>query len=188
MSIYFSNGLVQPPGTCLLPLQWWMPNPVFCFLRRRETRKAKKEAVTWAAFGVADRSARVKLVIGKICWSFSILQSLCVYYIYISRWWFQIFFMFIPTWGKIPNLTNIAQGGWNHQLVYIYINVYTVYQSFIVESQDFSFATPLSYFQNNFHVCHLFKRPHWGTCRSVYINWFVGKKNQHPFQFANANS
>ena len=32
-----------------------------------------------------------------------------------SRWWFQIFFMFTPSWGKISNLTNIFQMGWNHQ-------------------------------------------------------------------------
>ncbi len=37
----------------------------------------------------------------------------------IPRWWFQIFFIFIPTWGylgKWSNLTNIFQRGWNHQL------------------------------------------------------------------------
>ena len=31
---------------------------------------------------------------------------------------FKLFFMFTPTWGKIPILTNIFQLGWfNHQLV-----------------------------------------------------------------------
>ena len=30
---------------------------------------------------------------------------------------FKYFFIFNPTWGKISNLTNIFQGGWNHQLV-----------------------------------------------------------------------
>ena len=35
-------------------------------------------------------------------------------------WWFQIFFMFYPYLGKIPILTDIFQGGWNHQPVYIY--------------------------------------------------------------------
>ena len=34
-----------------------------------------------------------------------------------SRWWFQIFFIFIPILGKWSNLTNIFQMGWNHQLV-----------------------------------------------------------------------
>ena len=29
----------------------------------------------------------------------------------------QIFLIFIPTWGKFSNLTNIFQMGWNHQLV-----------------------------------------------------------------------
>ena len=32
-----------------------------------------------------------------------------------ARWWFQIFFIFNPTWGNDPNLTNIFQLGWNHQ-------------------------------------------------------------------------
>ena len=36
----------------------------------------------------------------------------------VTRWWFQIFFIFPPTWGKISNLTNICQIGWNHQLGY----------------------------------------------------------------------
>ena len=31
-----------------------------------------------------------------------------------TRWWFQTFLIF----GKIPNLTNIFQRGWNHHLVY----------------------------------------------------------------------
>ena len=30
---------------------------------------------------------------------------------YITGWWFQIFFMFIPYLGKIPILTNIFQRG-----------------------------------------------------------------------------
>ena len=34
----------------------------------------------------------------------------------ITRWWLQIFFIFTPTLGKIPILTNIFQMGWNHQL------------------------------------------------------------------------
>ena len=33
-----------------------------------------------------------------------------------SRWWFQRFFYVHPYLGKIPNLTNIFQMGWNHQL------------------------------------------------------------------------
>ena len=33
-----------------------------------------------------------------------------------TRWWFQIFFIFTPIWGKIPNLTHIFHMGWNHQL------------------------------------------------------------------------
>ena len=35
----------------------------------------------------------------------------------ISRWWFQIFFIFIPIWGRFPFwlIFNIFQMGWNHQ-------------------------------------------------------------------------
>ena len=33
----------------------------------------------------------------------------------VTRWWFQIFFIFYPYLGKIPNLTNIFQMDWNHQ-------------------------------------------------------------------------
>ena len=28
-----------------------------------------------------------------------------------SRWWFQAFFIFSPTWGRFPILTNIFQMG-----------------------------------------------------------------------------
>ena len=44
--------------------------------------------------------------------------------IVIARWWFQIFVYFHPYLGKIPILTNIFQGGWNHQLYRI---VYLIY-------------------------------------------------------------
>ena len=33
-----------------------------------------------------------------------------------TGWWFQIFVIFTATWGDDPNLTNIFQMGWNHQL------------------------------------------------------------------------
>ena len=39
---------------------------------------------------------------------------------WLTRWWFQILFIFIPTWGDDPiwsNLTDIFQMGWNHRLV-----------------------------------------------------------------------
>ena len=36
-------------------------------------------------------------------------------FMYITRWWFQWFFMFTPK-GKFSNLTNIFQLGWNHPL------------------------------------------------------------------------
>ena len=34
---------------------------------------------------------------------------------YTTRWWFQIIFYFHPYLGKVSNLTNIFQRGWNHQ-------------------------------------------------------------------------
>ena len=62
-------------------------NPSPCFLRRRETRKAKKEAVTWRPSELGtDRQGEVGQL-RKICWSFSILchvySSVCEYIIYI---------------------------------------------------------------------------------------------------------
>ena len=36
---------------------------------------------------------------------------------WLFGWWFQICFIFSPTRGKIPILTNIFRRGWNHQLV-----------------------------------------------------------------------
>ena len=39
--------------------------------------------------------------------------------LFITRWWFQIFFYVHPYLGKIPILTNIVQRGWNHHLDYL---------------------------------------------------------------------
>ena len=36
---------------------------------------------------------------------------------YKSRWWFQICFIFIPSWGRFHILTSIFQVGWNQQPV-----------------------------------------------------------------------
>ena len=38
---------------------------------------------------------------------------------YWTRWWFQILFMFTPTW-EWSNLANIFQMGWNHQLAQLH--------------------------------------------------------------------
>ena len=35
----------------------------------------------------------------------------------LTRWWFQIIFIFYPYLGKWSNFTNIFQRSWNHQLV-----------------------------------------------------------------------
>ena len=53
----------------------------------------------------------------------------------IPGWWFQIFVNFHPYLGKISNLTNIFQMGWNHQLVFsiaaylTLVNWYVVWRS-----------------------------------------------------------
>ena len=36
--------------------------------------------------------------------------------VYMTRWWFEPFFIFTPIWGRFPILANIFQMGWNHQL------------------------------------------------------------------------
>ena len=35
---------------------------------------------------------------------------------YYTGWWFQIFFIFTPTWGRFSILTNIFRKGWKNQL------------------------------------------------------------------------
>ena len=35
----------------------------------------------------------------------------------ITGWWFQIFYMFIPIWGRFPFWLIFFQTGWNHQPV-----------------------------------------------------------------------
>ena len=44
-----------------------------------------------------------------------------------SRWWFQIFFIFIPSWGNDPILTNIFQRGWNHQPVFCSLSPFSLW-------------------------------------------------------------
>ena len=41
-------------------------------------------------------------------------------------WWFQFFFNFHPYLGRWPNLTNIFQRGWNHQLVIMCVVVFSI--------------------------------------------------------------
>ena len=49
-----------------------------------------------------------------------------------NRWWFQTCLIFIPTWGRLPFLTNIFQMGWfNHQLdSSIFIKVLVVHHCY----------------------------------------------------------
>ncbi len=44
-------------------------------------------------------------------------ETFHVFFLWWNRWWFQTFFYFHPYLGKISNLTNIFQMGWNHQPV-----------------------------------------------------------------------
>ena len=34
----------------------------------------------------------------------------------VSRWWFQIFFYFTPTWGRFPIWLIFFKSGWNHHI------------------------------------------------------------------------
>ena len=38
----------------------------------------------------------------------------------LTRWWFQIVFIFTPTWRRFPFWRIFFQTGWNHQLVEIF--------------------------------------------------------------------
>ena len=55
---------------------------------------------------------------GDSCWGD---QIWCKFLWYLAGWWFEIFFHFHPYWGKITQLINIFQMGWNHQLVGIMV-------------------------------------------------------------------
>ena len=48
-----------------------------------------------------------------------------IFHMYISRWWFQIFFIFTPTWGRFPFWLIFFKGvGTTNQVcIYIYIFV-----------------------------------------------------------------
>ena len=47
--------------------------------------------------------------------SMLVMDSIWSLWLWLSRWWFEIF-DFHPYLGKVSNLTNICQRGWNHQL------------------------------------------------------------------------
>ena len=48
---------------------------------------------------------------------FHVLRFLFRHFLGDSRWWFQICFIFTPTWGRFPIWLIFFQMGWNHQLV-----------------------------------------------------------------------
>ncbi len=39
-----------------------------------------------------------------------------------TRWWFQIFYIFTPIWGRFPFWLIFFKGGWNHQLATVWEN------------------------------------------------------------------
>ena len=57
-----------------------------------------------------------------ICWG---LKKILSHMVNLGRnqsvWWFQIFFIFNPIWGKWSDLTNIFQMGWNHHLAVCFL-------------------------------------------------------------------
>ena len=57
---------------------------------------------------ISLRQAESRFLVCRIC---NHVRILCT----MARWWFQIFFIFTPIWGRFPFLTNIFQTGWNHQ-------------------------------------------------------------------------
>ena len=52
-----------------------------------------------------------------------------------TRWWFQIFFIFTPIQGKVSNLTNIFQMGWNHQPVQVWSSGDTVMKELVQQQK-----------------------------------------------------
>ena len=58
-----------------------------------------------------------------------------------SRWWFQIFFIFTPTWGRWPNLTNVFQRGRNQHLDFWWI-VPSIFDSQNLRFRGFQWSPP----------------------------------------------
>ena len=72
-----------------------------------------------------------------------------------SSWWFQIFFVFTPTWGDDPIwliFIYIFQMGWNHQLV---INIVEFHEHFLSDLRTFAGTKLEAAF---FHVASLWLR------------------------------
>ena len=64
-----------------------------------------------------------------------------------TRWWFQVFFIFIPIWGNIPKWLNMLQMGWNHQLVNSWVEKYSWWEFPVDESL-------FTYFETFYHTPH----------------------------------
>ena len=89
----------------------------------------------------------------------------------LSSWWFQIFFIFTPTWGDNPILTNIFQMGWfNHQLV---INAYNEWfqpaATTSINGNPLTLAKALLSFGELERAVEAFRQPSWdfSTCHEI---------------------
>ncbi len=74
-----------------------------------------RSCMTWGSKGLTDWGFRV----GMFKHPFTAADPVLFnekWWTIVARWWFQIFLSFTPYLGKMSNLTNIVQTGWNHQL------------------------------------------------------------------------
>ena len=74
-------------------------------------QRSENQALLLLSFIILNLIQRIPLLnVGLVEVNQSMIQSL-------SKWWFQMWFIFYPTWGWWSNLTNIFQMGWNYHLV-----------------------------------------------------------------------
>ena len=79
----------------------------------------------------------------------------------MTRWWFQVFLMFIPLWGKDP----IWQMGWNHQL-----DDYGKKSTLLM----MDFSLPIFFFPADLWMYQSYRPSVDGTevcCRWWYLSW-----------------
>ena len=74
-----------------------------------------------------------------------------------SRWWFQILFIFTPTWGNDPIwLYNIFQMGWNHQpRIYEGFDLWCNLKCFLQGPSRFSWSFPFPVHSSDHDVWYL---------------------------------
>ena len=100
-------GLRVVPGCffCLFPLAWICP-------KQRSATQRWQHVLTKIYCMVVTRYASIIFFLVVIWWnmldnnllmrSHEFLKEPYAFYIILSRWWFQIFFMFTPIWGRFP--------------------------------------------------------------------------------------